>query len=294
VGGGSFFLPSSTTVSVALNNGINSIKFGSPTSYPPDMDRIVVSGDGFGAPPLPNSTTYEAENATLAGTVTPPYCEYCSGAGEAGNIGGGSGNTVTFTQVNVPKTGTYLMEVDYLTAAPRSFFISVNGGANTELDLNGSSWSLPASTVISVQLQAGSNTIQFGNDSGYAPALDRIAIAPTVESPTLTGVIAGKTGGENLRVWKIALSNSGSGRAEGTRINTFSVTQSGGDGACHPKVIDQLPIELKGIAPGGHADVDVSIDFSGCAKTAEFNVNLIFSANNGADVGDFVGAAEPR
>jgi hypothetical protein len=186
------------------------------------------------------------------------------------------------------------MEVDYLTAAPRSFFISVNGGANTELDLNGSSWSLPASTVIPVQLQAGSNTIQFGNDSGYAPALDRIAIAPTVESPTLTGVIASKTGGDDLRVWKIALTNLGNGRAESTRINTFSVTQSGGDGACHPKVIDQLPIELKGIAPGGHADVDVPIDFSGCAKTAAFNVNLIFSANNGADVGDFVGAAEPR
>jgi len=293
-GGGSFFLPSSTTVSVALNKGINSIKFGSPTSYPPDMDRIVISGDGFGAPPLPNSTTFEAENATLAGTVTPPYCEYCSGAGEAGNIGGGSGNTVTFTQVNVAKTGTYLMEVDYLTAAPRSFFISVNGGANTELDLNGSSWNLPTSTVIPVQLQAGSNTIQFGNDSGYAPALDRIAIAPTVESPTLTGAIASKTGGENLRVWKIALTNSGSGRAQGSQINALSVIQAGGDGTCHPKVIGQLPIELNGIAPGGRAVVDVPIDFSKCAKTATFNVNLVFSANNGADVGDLVGTAEPR
>ncbi|WP_353071185.1 alpha-galactosidase D [Tunturiibacter gelidoferens] len=294
VGGGSFFLPSSTTVSVALNKGINSIKFGSPTSYPPDMDRIVVSGDGSGTPPLPSSTTFEAENATLAGTVTPPYCEYCSGADEAGNIGGGSGNTVTFTQVNVAKTGTYLMEVDYLTAAPRSFFISVNGGANTELDLNGSSWNLPASTVIPVQLQAGSNTIQFGNDSGYAPALDRIAIAPAVESPTLTGAIASKTGGENLRVWKIALTNSGSGRAQGSQLNTFSVTQAGGDGACHPKVIEQLPIELNGIAPGGHAVVDVPIDFSKCGKSATFNVNLVFSSDNGADVGDLVGTAEPR
>jgi len=64
------------------------------------------------------------------------------GAGEAGNIGGGSGNTVTFTNVNVDTAGTYQMEVDYLTAAPRSFFISVNGAATTELDLNGSSWSL--------------------------------------------------------------------------------------------------------------------------------------------------------
>ena len=180
-GGGSFFLPSSTTVSVALNKGSNSIRFGSPTSYPPDMDRIVIRGDGSGAPPLPTWTTYEAENATLAGTASAPYCEYCSGAGEAGNLGGGSGNTVTFTNVNVDRAGTYLMEVDYLTAAPRSFFISVNGGSGTELALNGSSWWLPASTVIPVQLQAGSNTIEFGNDTGYAPALDRIAIAPVIQ-----------------------------------------------------------------------------------------------------------------
>jgi hypothetical protein len=294
VGGGSFFLPSSTTVSVGLHAGVNSIEFGSPTSYPPDMDRIVISGDGRGAPPLPKSTTYEAENATLAGTVTPPYCEYCSGAGEAGNIGGGSGNTVTFTNVDVDTPGTYQMEVDYLTAAPRSFFISVNGGATTELDLNGSSWSLPASTVIPVQLQAGSNTIQFGNSTGYAPALDRIAIAPIVESSTLTGTISGKTGSNGLRIWTVSLNNSGPGRALGTQINIFSVTQTSGAGSCHPKAITPLPIELKNIPPGGHVDVDVPIDFSRCTASAGFSVNLVFSADNGAEVGEFAGSGETR
>ena len=97
-------------------------------------------------------------------------------------IYGGNGNTVTFTDVNIDKTGTYQMEIDYLTSGPRSFFMIVNGGASTELDLNGSSFSLPTSTVIPVELRAGSNTIQFGNATGYAPALDRIAIAPVVES----------------------------------------------------------------------------------------------------------------
>jgi hypothetical protein len=86
---------------------------------------------------------------------------------------------VTFTKVTVAKAGTYQMEIDYLTSGARSFFMSVNEGASTELDLNGSSFSLPTSTVIPVMLQAGSNTIQFGNATGYAPALDRIAIAPT-------------------------------------------------------------------------------------------------------------------
>lgn len=294
VGGGSFFFPSSTTVSVALHAGTNSILFGSPTSYPPDMDRIVISGSGFGAPPLPHATTYEAENATLAGTVTPPYCEYCSGAGEAGNIGGGSGNTVTFQNVNVVTAGTYLMEIDYLTSGPRSFFVSVNGAANTELDLNGSSFSLPASTVIPVQLRAGTNTIQFGNDDGYAPALDRIAIAPVVASSDLTGAIAAKTGGDGLRIWKISLNNLGTGRGTGVQINMFSVTQSTGEGSCHPRILAKLPIMAKDVSAGAHVDVDVPLDFSRCSANARFNVGIVFSANNGAEVGNFVDSNEKR
>ena len=174
VGGGSFFLPSSTTVPIELNAGANSIQFGNPTSYAPDMERIVISGDGSAFPP--NSVTYEAENAALEGGTGHFYCEYCSGAGEAGFIGGGSGNNVLFSDVTVPVTGTYQMEIDYLTSGPRAFFVSVNGGPDTELDLNGSSFSLPASIVVPVQLKAGSNTIRFGNPTGYAPALDRIAI----------------------------------------------------------------------------------------------------------------------
>jgi alpha-galactosidase len=174
VGGGSFLLPSSTTVAVPLKAGVNTIQFGNPTSYPPDLDRIVISGDGS-APP-PDSTTYEAENATLTGTASPSYCAYCSGASEAGNIGGGPGNNVTFTNVVVPRAGTYQLEIDYLTSGSRSYTITVNDGPGTQLNLNGSSFSLPTSTVIPVQLHAGSNTIQPSNATGYAPALDRIAI----------------------------------------------------------------------------------------------------------------------
>lgn len=175
VGGGSFFLPSSTTVPVELNAGVNSIQFGNPTSYAPDMDRIVITGDGSAFPP--QSITYEAENAVLQGGAGHFYCQFCSGAGEAGFIGGGSANNVLFSDITVPETGTYQMEIDYLTSGPRSFFISLNGGPDSELDLNGSSFSLPTSIVVPVQLKAGSNTIRFGNPTGYAPALDRIAIS---------------------------------------------------------------------------------------------------------------------
>jgi alpha-galactosidase len=104
-GGGSFLIPSSTTVPVCLQKGYNSIQFGNPTSYAPDLDRIVISGQGDAV--LPTTTTYEAEQATLSGTVTAGFSNYASGLSKAGNIGNGPANTVTFSNVTVPRSGTY-------------------------------------------------------------------------------------------------------------------------------------------------------------------------------------------
>ncbi|MGA8594008.1 MAG: CBM35 domain-containing protein [Bryobacteraceae bacterium] len=176
--GGSFLLPASTTVPVHLEKGMNSIQFGSPVSYPPDLDQIVISGKGDFPPP--QSATYEAEVATLSGSAIGEFSNYSSGLGKAGNIGGGAGNCVTFSNVTVPSDGTYQLEIDYQTSGPRSYFMSVNGGAAIELDLNGSTFNDPVPVVLQVQLHAGVNTIQFGNSTGYAPDLDRIVVAPLV------------------------------------------------------------------------------------------------------------------
>ena len=175
--GGSGNVPFSSTIPVRLHKGMNTIEFGNPASYPPDLDRIVISGDG--REPYPEATTYEGELATLGGTVGQGYCSNCSGVSKAGNIGGSPQSTVTFTNVNVPAAGVYQMEVDYLTSGPRSFFVSVNNGASNELDLNGTSFNTPQSTVIKVALQAGANQIQFSNPGNYAPDLDSITISPT-------------------------------------------------------------------------------------------------------------------
>jgi len=40
------------------------------------------------------------------------------------------------------------------------------------------------------------------------------------------------------------------------------------------------------IAPGTDANVAIPIDFSRCSDSVRFNVSLVFSANNGADVGN--------
>ena len=173
--GGSGNLPFPTTIPVQLKAGANTIQFGNPVSYPPDMDRIIISGDGN--EPYPGFTVYEAEYATLAGQAASSagFCGVCSGLAAVGNLGGTS--TVTFENVNVPVTGTYLMEVDYMTQGQRSFFVSINGNTAQELDLNGYSFGTPTSTVVPVNLHAGSNQIEFSNPNGYAPNLDSIVIS---------------------------------------------------------------------------------------------------------------------
>jgi alpha-galactosidase len=175
-GGSNTAVPEVTTVPVALRAGTNTIKYGNPTSYPADLDRIVISGDGSSAT-LPDATTYEAENAVLAGSAGTTYCEYCSGASKANGLG--FSGTVTFTNITVPKDGTYQMEIDYLVGGQRSFFLSVNGAAATELPLSGNGWDAFTPTVVPVKLHAGANTIEFSNPSNYAPDLDRIVIVPS-------------------------------------------------------------------------------------------------------------------
>ena len=176
--GGSSNLPFPTTIPVRLNAGTNSIQFGNPVSYPPDVDQIVISGDGN--EPYPGFSVYEAEYATLGGAAASSagFCGNCSGLAAVDNLGGNSQSTVTFDDVNVPTTGIYQMEVDYMTQGQRSFFVSVNGNTAKELDLNGYSFGTPTSTVIQVPLHAGSNQIEFSNPTNYAPNLDSIIISP--------------------------------------------------------------------------------------------------------------------
>ena len=174
--GGSSNLPFGTTIPVQLRKGENTVQFGNPVSYPPDVDQIVISGDG--TEPYPSFQTYEAELATLSGSATASFCGYCSGLASVGNVGGSAQSTVTFTNVTVPVAGIYNMEIDYMTSGQRSFFVTVDDQAAEEVDLNGYSFGTPTSKVIRVKLQAGANQIEFSNSNNYAPNLDSITISP--------------------------------------------------------------------------------------------------------------------
>jgi alpha-galactosidase len=286
VGGGSFALPSGTTIPVQLQTGANTIEFGNPTSYPPGLDDFTISGNGMASPAY--STTYEAENGTFSGTARAFYCEYCSGASEAGDLGGGSTDNVTFTNVTVPSSGAYQMEIDYLTSGPRSYTVTVNDGTPIQLNLNGSSFSRPTSTVIPVELQAGVNTIQFGNPTGYAPALDRIAIAPPPGPTSLTAAITGKSASDGAETWTITLSNSDQLPASDVQITNVALTQTAGSSSCVAETTATLPLAVGTIAPGGNSSVALPVNFSACPADAQFNLELVFSGSSGTSVGTLI------
>ena len=95
-------------------------------------------------------------------------------------------------------------------------------------------------------------------------------------------------------MWKFTLSNLGTRRADRTQINIFLLTQSNDNATCHPRVIGQLSINVGDVAPGTDANVAVPIDFSRYSDSARFNVSLVFSANNGADVGNVIETNETK
>jgi alpha-galactosidase len=113
--------------------------------------------------PPPPSQSYEAANGTLSGTAAVADCPACSGGVKVGFLGLGPDNTVTFNNVTAPRTGVYDMEVDYMTIGPRALLFSVSGGPLTTLNVGGSSFLLPENSTVPVELQRGSNSIQFGN-----------------------------------------------------------------------------------------------------------------------------------
>ena len=205
MGGGSFLLPQSSTVPVALNAGNNSIAFGNPSGYGADLDRIVVSGDG--KEPAPTFITYEAEGAQLAGTAGFNYSTRASGGAYVGSFGAGPANTITFNNVTAPAAGTYQLEIDYVTDGPRTVYVSINGGTPLQLTFNGNNWYDPVPYVLPVQLDAGTNTIVFSNPNptGYAPGIDviivsngantapRIALDPARRTATLSDTTPGAT-----------------------------------------------------------------------------------------------------
>jgi hypothetical protein len=122
-------------------------------------------------------TGYEAESSTntLAGGAKIAACSACSGGQDVGYIG--DGGTLTIPDITATTAGSYTMAVNYIDGdAGRSAVITVNGTATT-VAFTGSdnnNWDQVQTQNITVNLNTGTNTIEFSNPSAYAPDIDHI------------------------------------------------------------------------------------------------------------------------
>ncbi|WP_431953481.1 alpha-galactosidase D [Actinacidiphila sp. bgisy167] len=123
------------------------------------------------------TTAYEAEapGNTLAGNASVGDCGACSAGRKVGNLY--LGGSLRFNDVVVKKSGTYLVEVAYVSGDARTVRVSANGGAATGHKFPSTGdWGTVETVHVPVALKAGANTITFDSADGYAPDIDRIDV----------------------------------------------------------------------------------------------------------------------
>jgi hypothetical protein len=130
-------------------------------------------------PAAGGATTYEAEASanTLSGGASVAQCTPCSGGEKIGNLGGNG--ALTINNVKAPTAGVYLMRIGYVDGdSSRTAVVTVNG---TPFNLplpgtNDNNWDVAQEITVPVTLDAGDNTIQFGNPDDSVSDIDKIAV----------------------------------------------------------------------------------------------------------------------
>ncbi|MGQ8335135.1 glycoside hydrolase family 97 catalytic domain-containing protein [Sunxiuqinia sp. A32] len=123
---------------------------------------------------------YEAEadaNTQNGVSVVDDPDDKCSNDTFIGNLG--NGNSLVFNEVNVSEQGRYAMTVYYMTGGDRDGYIKVNDGVGyyyTFKSSGGYDGAAMAQRTFIIPLNAGDNTIEFGNDNGWSVNIDRITI----------------------------------------------------------------------------------------------------------------------
>ncbi|MFJ2885313.1 glycoside hydrolase family 75 protein [Streptomyces sp. NPDC087305] len=151
-------------VQTALDSLGASMNGGTPPSSPPPT-----------SPPPSGNVSYEAEAATLAGGTTVTSCAHCSGGQKLSYLG--NGGTATFNNISEPAAGSYTMTVSFMSVGQaRTAIVTVNGVKQTVSFPETPDYNTVVTKNVTVQLKAGTNTIQFSNPTAGAPNLDRITL----------------------------------------------------------------------------------------------------------------------
>ena len=148
-----------------------------------------VSGNGS----TTGTLAYEAASATLSGGAELVDSAHASGGSYIGSLGNSPSSTAEFT-VNAPKSGRYLLVVQYAhnerrdnghayntDIMSRTADITVDSGVPTRATFKNTwSWDDYWTQGVPVDLEKGSNTVTFGNATGWAPNIDRIELGRVV------------------------------------------------------------------------------------------------------------------
>lgn len=201
-----------------------------------ELGTFTVGGGGGGGGGG-GSTSYEAEasNNTLAGGAVVANSSNCSGGKKVGYIGNNSG-TLQFNGVSASSAGSYTMTVHYLTAETRNMYISVNGGTATNVSFGSSGgWDTVGTKDVTINLNAGNNTIKFSNPSGWAPDIDKITINTSgggggdTQAPTAPSNLrsTGKTSSSVSLAWNASSDNVGVTGYDVYRNGTYVTSVTG-------------------------------------------------------------------
>jgi alpha-L-fucosidase len=118
----------------------------------------------------------EASGNTLSGAAVVASCAACSGGAKVRFIGNSASNFAVLNNVTAAGSGNHQLTITYEVNGTRTFDLSVNGGATIAVSCTGTDFNTPATTTVTVPLNAGSNTIKFFNASAYAPDLDAVTV----------------------------------------------------------------------------------------------------------------------
>lgn len=132
-------------------------------------------------PPRLAPVSFEAESAvnTLGGSAKIHNVPEASGGHTIGNLGRGSANTLRFNRIGTPAAGTYTLTVFYLSGdGDRIATVKVNGRLIGRVTFPATGdWQTVGSLAVRITLDAGNNSIEFGNPDGPAPDFDRLTVA---------------------------------------------------------------------------------------------------------------------
>ncbi|MCX5208324.1 ricin-type beta-trefoil lectin domain protein [Kitasatospora sp. NBC_00240] len=163
----------SKLVTVGLKAGTNTVRFSNPNGWAASIASLSV-------PTVPTGRLYYADTAgTLGGGAQVAACSTCLDGKLVGFIGGTT-NTGTLTlNVTAETAGTYQLQIAYINGDPtaRTGNITVNGGTATPVSFptNGS-WTVLQNKTVTVTLQAGNNTVKFGNPNGWAASISTVTL----------------------------------------------------------------------------------------------------------------------